>query len=61
MHTKGVNRLFCLPPDKELHADDYISLYKQEYIRNQEIWDAMPIQPPGMVLIEGLVTAFPCG
>ena len=61
MHTKGVNRLFCPPPDKELHADDYISLYKQEYIRNQEIWDAMPIQPPGMILIEGLVTAFPCG
>ena len=60
MHTKGVERLFCLPADKELHADDYVSLYKQEYIRNQEIWDAMPTQPPGMILIEGLVNTFPC-
>ena len=55
-----MNGLFRLPPDKELYADDYISLYKQEYIRNQEIWDAMPIQPPGMILEEGLVTKFPC-
>ena len=60
LQSKGKKKLFCLPPDKELHADDYIRLYKQEYFNNQEIWDAMPVQPPGMILIEGLTRTFPC-
>ena len=60
LQSKGRDKLFCLPPDKELHADDYIRLYKQEYIRNKEIWDALPVQPPGMILIEGLIATFPC-
>ena len=52
--------LFCPPGDLSMAAEDYFKIYRNEYFRNQELWDSIDFQPPGWIVLEGLKTKYPC-
>ena len=54
------DRLFCPPDDLSISAEDYFKIYRNEYFRNQESWDSLPLQPPAWIVLEGLLNKYPC-
>ena len=52
--------LYCPPGDLSMGPEDYFKIYRSEYFRNKELWDSMSIQPPGWMLLQGLITEYPC-
>ena len=56
----GKSELFCRPRDKSFTSEDWFRIYRQEYFRNKEMWDAAEFQPPGYILLRGLKTEYPC-
>ncbi len=53
-------RLYCPPGDLVMTPEDYFKIYRNEYFRNKESWDAIDFQPPGWIVLEGLKTKYPC-
>ena len=60
LRFNGKSQLFCQPSDKGFKGEDFFRIYRQEYFRNQEIYDTLEFQPPGYLLLEGLKIEYPC-
>lgn len=53
-------KMFCPPSDLAFTGEDYYSFYKAEYLRDKKLWDSLEGQPPGFILLNGLMYNFPC-
>ena len=53
-------KIYCPPSDLAFSGEDYYSIYKAEYLREKKLWDSIDLQPPGLILVNGLKHNFPC-
>jgi hypothetical protein len=60
LESLNQQRLFCQPMDLTIGAEDYFKIYRSEYFKNEEIWGSFELQPPGIILLKGLINKYPC-
>ena len=57
---------FCLPKDGTISSEDGYQIYKNYYLMNKSKFDSLSvrppatIQPPGLILLMGLIEKYPC-
>ena len=60
LETKISLKLFCVPRNKSFDGEDFYAIYRSEYLKNKEIYDSLTGQPPGMILLQGMINTYPC-
>ena len=52
--------LYCRPKDEALGPEDFFRIWRTEYFRMRDVYDALDSQPSGFILLQGFIHEYPC-
>ena len=60
LNAYGKPEIYCVPKNQVFTGEDFYSVYRAEYLRQKNFWNSQEFQPPGLLLLRGMINMYPC-